>query len=69
MYLPHTMQSVLYMRQQIDAACAMSSGAPASARGSRPAHASRTRGRFATLVAGWLANRVRSAKPRPAQLP
>jgi hypothetical protein len=68
--LPYTMLSVLYMQQPTDAGCAMGRGAPAPARGSRRrAHASRAHGGFATLLARWLANRVRSAKPATAQLP
>lgn len=70
MYLPYVMQSVRYLQQQIDAGCAVGRVVPAPARGSRrPAHASRTHGGLATLLARWLANRVRSAKPRTAQLP
>jgi hypothetical protein len=71
MYLPYVMQSVRYVQQQIDAGCgAMGRVVPAPARGtSRPAHPSRTHGGLATLLARGLANRVRSAKPRTAQLP
>ncbi|HEY3978352.1 MAG TPA: hypothetical protein VGM79_13830 [Streptosporangiaceae bacterium] len=71
MYLPYSMQNVMYEQQLSDAGrAAMGRGAPAPARGSRrPARAGRTHEGHSTLAARWLASHVQSAKPRAARLP
>lgn len=66
MYLPYSMQNVMYEQRLSDAGRKL----PASARGSRrPARASRAHEGHSTASARWLASHVRSAKPRAARLP
>jgi hypothetical protein len=61
MYLPYSMQNVMYEQQLSDAACATGRRGPAGSR--RPARASRAH------AARRLTRHVRSAKPRAARLP